>query len=62
LLNRPLQKPGVTRRRPRRCELPFFVTVPAQGTSTITVPIALAAKPRAVIFAADVSLLGVLRQ
>jgi len=36
--------------------------VPAQGTSTITVPIALAAKPRAVIFDADVSLLGVLRQ
>jgi hypothetical protein len=38
------------------------ITVPAQATSTITVPIALAAKPRAVIFAADVSLLGVLRQ
>ena len=38
------------------------VTVPALGTSTITVPIVLAAKPRAVLFDADVSLLGVLRQ
>ncbi len=38
------------------------VTVPAQRTSTIAVPITLASKPRAVTFDADVSLLGVLRQ
>jgi aminopeptidase N len=38
------------------------ITVPARTTSTITVPIALAAKPRVVTFDGDVSLLGVLRQ
>ncbi len=38
------------------------VTLPAQRTSTITVPLALTAKPRAVLFDGDVSLLGVLRQ
>lgn len=38
------------------------VTVPAQRSSTITVPITLVAKPRNVLFDGDVSLLGVLRQ
>lgn len=38
------------------------ITVPARHTSTITVPIALAAKPRVVTFDGDVSLLGVPRQ
>ena len=38
------------------------LTVPAQSTSTITVPITLTANPRAVTFDGDVSLLGVLRQ
>ena len=38
------------------------VTVPATGTSTIAVPIMLSAKPGAVMFDGDVSLLGVLRQ
>lgn len=38
------------------------VTVPATGTSTIAVPIVLSAKPSAVTFDGDVSLLGVLRQ
>jgi aminopeptidase N len=38
------------------------LTVPAQRTSTITVPITLTANPRAVTFDGDVSLLGVLRQ
>ncbi len=38
------------------------VTVPAQATSTITIPLTLSAKPRAVTFDGDVSFLGVLRQ
>ncbi|QJR35381.1 M1 family metallopeptidase [Gemmatimonas groenlandica] len=38
------------------------VTVPAQRLATMTVPLTLAAKPRAVLFDGDVSLLGVLRQ
>ncbi len=38
------------------------VAVPAQGASTLVVPLALTAKPRAVTFDGDVSLLGVVRQ
>ena len=38
------------------------VTVPAQREATIIVPVTLAAKPSAVVFDADVSLLGVIRQ
>lgn len=38
------------------------VTVPAQRMASIVVPLMLEAKPRAVIFDGDVSLLGVLRQ
>lgn len=38
------------------------LTVPAQSTSTLTVPISLTANPRPVTFDRDVSLLGVLRQ
>jgi aminopeptidase N len=38
------------------------VTIPANARSTMTVPLALSAPPRAVVFDADVSLLGELRQ
>ena len=34
------------------------ITVPAQRTSTITVPVVLARSPKSVVFDADVSILG----